>query len=437
MSDFNIGNLTSVSADLLESPSRTSSLIIKSVAAGISLAVLWSYLTPVVEVTAGTGKVVPDRFVQSIQSLEGGYVDAIFAKNGDHVEKGDVILRLDPVPSGTTREEVAQQMAGLEAKSTRLRALLSNKKPDFSDTLVKSHPKIVAVELSQYETDKAEFETSIQTIALQAKQKKSELAEAKSELKTINKALHLAAEEYAVLQSLEKDQAASRAEVMTAEAKQNELQGSKSRLTLALVRLEAAAEEYAVRAEERSNNFRSRIASELNESENKLASFSASLMGQQHRVTRTEVRAPVSGTLKTVSAINVGQVIKPYDIVAEVVPTSETVLIQARVRPEDIAFVATGLPTVIKLSAYDYSIFGSLKGKLERIAADSNTDEKGGVYYVVDVRADKNYIERRGERWPIKPGMVANVEIQTGTRTVFQYLTKPIHRMTTMALRER
>ena len=118
-------------------------------------------------------------------------------------------------------------------------------------------------------------------------------------------------------------------------------------------------------------------------------------------------------------------------------PDSDTLIVQTRIKPEDIGFIEKGMPAVIKLSAYDYSIFGALSGTLERIAADSSTDEHGNAYYAVDVRASSKHIDRRGENWPVKPGMVANVEIVTGQKTVFQYLTKPIHRMATMALRER
>jgi membrane fusion protein, adhesin transport system len=268
-------------------------------------------------------------------------------------------------------------------------------------------------------------------------QKKSELIEAKSQLKTVDEGLRLASEEFTALRKLKVAGAASRAEVMASENRHNELNGLRNRIKLSLPRLQAGVDELTTRREERANSFKAKVAAELNDIEIKISSFTASLQGQQSRVERTEIRAPISGILKTVNATNIGQVIKPYDAVAEIVPDSETVLVQARIRPEDIGFIAKGLPAVIKLSAYDYSIFGSLHGTLERIAADSSTDERGVVYYAVDVRADKSFIERRGERWPVKPGMVASVEIITGTRTVFQYLTKPIHRMATMALRER
>ena len=412
-------------------------MIIKTVAFAISSAVLWSYLTPVSEVAAGTGKVIPDKHVQAIQSVEGGYVVAIYAKSGDFVEKDELIVRLDPTASGTSREEITQQLTGLQATAARLQALLDNTEPQFSEQLAREHPKAVAAAKAQYDADKAELASALSSLAFAITQKRTELLEAKSQLKTTANGLKLATEELSTMRKLRQQGAASRAEVMASENRHNELKGITSRLSLSMPRLQAAIDELTTRRDERHNGFRAKVAAELNDAEVKINSLTASLQGQQNRVERTEIRAPISGVLKTVNANNIGQVIKPYDPVAEIVPESESVLIQARIRPEDIAFIAKGHPAIIKLSAYDYSIFGALHGVLEKIAADSTTDERGNVYYAVDVRADKNFIERRGEHWPIKPGMVASVEIVTGTRSVFQYLTKPIHRMATMALRER
>jgi membrane fusion protein, adhesin transport system len=429
--------ITSVSADLMEPPSRLSGLVIKTVALAIGTSILWSYFTPVAEVAAGTGKVIPDRHVQAIQSVEGGYVVAIYAKSGDFVEKDELIIRLDPTASGTSREEISQQLEGLQATAARLKAHLNDTELTFPEKLQRQNPGAISAAKAQYTADRAELASAMSSYASGIEQKKSELIEAKSQLKTVDEGLRLASEEFTALRKLKVAGAASRAEVMASENRHNELNGLRNRIKLSLPRLQAGVDELTTRREERANSFKAKVAAELNDIEIKISSFTASLQGQQSRVERTEIRAPVSGILKTVNATNIGQVIKPYDAVAEIVPDSETVLVQARIRPEDIGFIAKGLPAVIKLSAYDYSIFGSLHGTLERIAADSSTDERGVVYYAVDVRADKSFIERRGERWPVKPGMVASVEIITGTRTVFQYLTKPIHRMATMALRER
>jgi membrane fusion protein, adhesin transport system len=431
------GRLTSVSADLLEPPSHHAKWIIRSIVGAIAISVAWSYLTPVDEVAAGIGKVIPDKHVQSIQSVEGGYVVAILARSGDVVEKGQVIVRLDQSASGTSREEISLQLVGLKAAAARLRALVDGTELQIGNEIAEQHPSAAEDAKAQFIADRNEQEAALQGLASQVEQKQIELGEAQSQLETVSRAYEFAAEELKSIRQLRKSGAASRAEVLAAEQRHNEIAGSRAQLKLGVKRLTVAVSELQTRIAERESAFTSRNAAALNDTETRIAAMSASLAGQQSRVDRTEVRAPLSGVLKTVKFTNIGQVVKPYDEIAELVPESQSVIVQARIRPEDIGFVAKGHKAVIKLSAYDYSIFGAVYGTLVKIAADSTTDDRGQTYYAVEVLSDKPYIERRGERWPIKPGMVANVEIVTGTRTVFQYLTKPIHRMATMALRER
>ncbi len=437
MSQKPTDNITSISADLMTQPSRASRHVVDAGALAVASAIIWSYFAPVTEIAAGLGKVIPDIHVQTIQSVEGGYVQAIFAKSGDYVDKGEIIIRLDQSGPGSNREEVAQQLAGARATAARLRALLGGGEPEFPADLQKNFPETVSSAKAQFAADKAEIGNGADVIAAQIEQRRSELTEAESRAKTLQRAVKLTAEELANLRDLQSQQAASRAEVIAAESRYNEILGNKQQTELALPRLQSAIVELEQRLAEHANSFKSKKSAELNEAEIKMASMKATLSAQQNRVDKTEIRAPWAGVLKTIKATNIGQVIKPFEDIAEIVPDSDTLIVQTRIRPEDIGFIQKGMPAVIKLSAYDYSIFGALPGTLERIAADSTTDERGNVYYAVDVRASSKHIDRHGETWPVKPGMVANVEIVTGHKTIFQYLTKPIHRMATMALRER
>ena len=429
--------VTSVSADLMEPPARALKAVIHGIALLAVAVVAWSCVTPVLEISAGSGTVVPEAHVQVVQSLEGGAVEAILARSGGRVVKGDVIVRLDPTAPGASRDEVRQQLAGLEAAAARLQGMLLGLPPEFPRALAESHPALVAQSLAQYQSGLAELDSAMAAFDSQIAQRRIELAETRARLATSVSALRLAAVELAALKKLRRARAAGRAEVANSESRHNELKGAEQQLRLSLPRIEASIGELQSRRAERRNGVMSRAADTLAETEVKLAALKTSLGAQQKRLDQTEIRAPASGILKIVKATGVGQVIKAGDVVAEIVPEEQSFLVEVRVRPEDIAFLEPGMPAIVKLSAYDYSIFGALAGTLERIAADSTADERGQVYYTVVVRAAQNHIERRGERWPVKSGMVANVEIVTGKRTVFQYITKPIHRMATMALRER
>ena len=454
--------LTSVSASLLEPEGRYRRYIIFTVAAGLCAAIAWSYFTNVIEVSAGTGQVIPERRLQVVQNMEGGVVQSILAKRGDFVKQGQTIVRLDPTAARSQFEEAKQQLAGLEAASLRLKAMieavalegdqstqllrrlddpdlpdLAREPPAFPLDIRRDHPDLVQQNIDQFRAGLEELARSLSAFDQQMSQRRLEKAETTSRLASATSSLRYAGEELASLEKLLLAGAAGLSEVRNAKTKVNELKGLEEQLKLTLPRLDAAVAEIADQRAERLNNFRSRLGEMLTDTGIKRASLRAALKPIEQRAFQTEVRAPASGVVKTLAVSTAGQVVKPGESIAEIVPADGTLLIQVRIRPEDIAFIEPGMPALIKLSAFDFSIFGALPGKVDQIAGDSTVDETGATYYLVDVRAAAGHIERRGEKWPIKAGMVANVDIITGKRTIFQYLTKPIHRMAAMALRER
>lgn len=428
--------LTSVSADLLEPPSAVERTMVYVVAATFALSLGWSMIAPVLEVASASGVVVPENHVQLVQSLEGGAVDTIYARVGQHVDKGDVFLKLDPTTPLAMREDVLQQLQSLEISAARLTGLLDGTVPVFPTALPQRADQI-AQSQQQYETAKRELDSMLESFGSQISQRKMELGEVRSRAKTATRARRLADEELANYRKLGRARAAGRSEILNAEIRANEAKGIESQLLLSIPRIEGSITQLRSEKEERNSASRNRTAAELAETQTKLASLKATLGAQQKRLEQTELHAPISGILKTVGATSVGQVIRPGETVAEIVPDDAALLLQVRIRPEDIAFLREGMGAIVKLSAYDSSIFGSLTGSLKRLSADSTTDERGQTYFLADVQLSQSFIERLGEKWPIKSGMTANVEIVTGQKTVFQYITKPIHRMANAALRER
>ena len=469
--------LNSVSAPFLAPDRRYRSATIYTIASLLGLAVVWSNYTMVVEVSAGTGQVIPEHRLQLVQSLEGGTVAAILVKRGEKVAEGQIVVRLDPTAARAALDEALAQTAGLEAASVRLKAQIAAidgpaegdmtarlspdgpdvvqsvsssaalagndlmaaavRPPVFPASLRQHHADLVGQNIDQYRTGLEELAKSLSSFDRQMEQRKLQQDEIDSRLGTTRVALRLAAEELATLKRLNRAGAAGMAEVSAAKAKFNDLDGLRQQLRISLPRLDAEIAELADRRAERLNNFRNKTAQELTETEVKRAAINAAISALKQRAASTEVRASANGVVKTLSVSSPGQVVKPGESIAEIVPSDGSLLIQARIKPEDIAFLKPGMPAVIKLTAYDYSIFGAIPGTLEKIAGDSTTDDRGGVYYLADIRADRDHVERRGERWPVLAGMVANVDIVTGKRSIFQYITKPIHRMATMALRER
>jgi membrane fusion protein, adhesin transport system len=429
--------LTSVSADLVEYSSRSNQMIIYTICGLIAGSLTWSYFTKVLEVAAASGMVVPTQHVQIIQSLEGGAVQKIFVHAGDHVKSGDALVSLESSQSGASRDELTEQLAGQAATAARLKALLDEKDPEFPNTLKQSHPVLVQQSLEQFKTSRAEIENALASVDQQIAQRTIELSEVASRLATGEQAQSLVKVDLDALRKLQKAKAAGRAEVQNALSRYNEIAGQNEQLRLSQPRLKAAIADLKNQRAEKLNAYRSRLSEMLNDAQVKIAALGASLSAQQKRFDQTLLRSSTDGIVKTIKTTSEGQVIRPGEEVAEIVPDGNHLYIQARVKPEDIAFLREGMSALVKLSAYDYSIFGSIAGTLKRVAADSTVDDKGQVFYQVEVALPNAMITRHNEQWPIKSGMVASVEIVTGERSVFQYITKPIHRMATMALKER
>jgi membrane fusion protein, adhesin transport system len=455
--------LSSTSADLLQPNTRNAQVTVYGITGFFAAALAWSMFANVLQVSTGTGQVIPENRLKTIQSLDGGVVAEILAKPGDEVREGTVIARLDAIYAGSSLNEAAEQIAALEATSTRLKGQLkllapyitANQKKqasrpktnlavaisdtilDFPDTLQLSNPSLVQENTAQFMTVMQELAAAIMSVEEQIVQKQLELRSANLQLSTVKQAQVIARADLDGLQKLLKSGAAGKGEVMVAKARYNELRGQVEQLSLAEPKAKSVISQLNAQIDERIGNLQTRTSEQLNETQIRLNTLKAQLPVLAKRSANTEVLAPATGIIKQMSITTRGQVIRPGEIIADIVPSDSPLLVQVRVKPEDIAFIATGMPALVKLTAFDFSIFGSINGRVVRIATDSTTDERGAIYYIVDVKTETDHIERKGESWPVKVGMVANVDIVTGKQSIFQYFTKPIHRMTQSALRER
>ena len=448
--------LSSTSADLLQPDTKNAKVTVYSISGFFAAGLLWSVFANVLQVSTGSGQVIPESHLQIIQTLDGGVISEILAKPGDNVLKGAVIAKLDPIYAGSSLDETAQQIAGLSATSVRLRGelkvlaqlALSGKNTgtshaetdlqlEFPEQLRIHHALLVEENTALFTSAMQEVNASITSLEEQIIQKHLESQSGILQLSTIRSAQSIARAELDGLQKLLNSGAAGRAEVMAAKARYNELQGQVDQLGLAPLRAKSVIAQLNAQIRERIGNLQSRTAEQLNDTEIRLNTLKAQMPALTKRSANTELVATATGTIKAMSITTSGQVIRPGETVAEIVPADSPLLIQVKLRPEDIAFIAPGMPALIKLTAFDFSIFGSLDGTVDRISTDSTTDERGAVYYIVDVKASSDHMERKGETWPVKVGMVANVDIVTGKQSIFQYFTKPIHRMTQSALRER
>jgi adhesin transport system membrane fusion protein len=431
------GNPTGISADLLRPPRRWTNGLLIFIVVTITAIFVWAWWAELEEVTSGSGQVIPASKIKLVQNLEGGIVSAILTKDGARVKEGQVLLRIDPTGFGARLNESLGRQAGMQVTLTRLRAESNGTEPDFSDELIANWPDLVARELTLYQSRREGLQASLSALTQLVRQRSQEIKELRNEIRFLGRSLALAQEELDLMRPAVAEGIVSRVELFRTETRVNDLDGQLSAAKLSLPRVQATLAEAQQRLEEREKQFRSEALLERNTIEVELSALTETIGAEQDRVARTDVRAPVDGIVKEIKVTTIGQVVQPGLDLVEIVPLDDSLLIEAEVRPADIAFLRPGQPAVIRLTAYDFTIFGTLEGVLESISADTIEDENGEQFYKILVRTDRNYLGNEAAGNSILPGMVAEVDVVTGNKTVLQYIANPLLRIKGQALRER
>lgn len=419
---------------LAQSP-RGGRMILYSALLLFVIFIVWAALSEVEQVTRGQGKVVPASQIQVVQNLEGGILAELHVKVGDTVKKDQLLLRIDQTRFISSVEQNQAKSGANRAKAARLLAEASGN-PVFvapADTPA----EIIASERALFESRKAELRQSIDVKQEQINQRLNELKEQNTRLRELNKTYELYQKEIRLTKPLVGTGAVSEMEVLQLERKAGEMQGEIETIKQSIPRIQSKIEESKSAMREVKLNFANKAKAEYNEVVSQLGEDSASSLALKDRLDRTLVKSPVNGTVNRILVNTVGGVIQPGMNLVEIVPTEGTLLIEAKIKPADIAFLSPNQKAMVKFTAYDYTIYGALEAKLEQIGADSITDEKKESYYLVTLRTDKNYIGTKNKPFPIIPGMVATVDILTGKKTILSYLLKPILKAKSTALRER
>lgn len=403
--------------------------------AAVIILIVWAAFAQLDEVTRGEGKVIPSRQVQVMQSLDGGIVSEILVKEGQQVKTGQLLLKVDPTRFVSSLRENRAQYIALLAKSARLTAVASGKPFVPPPELIKEAPDLVEQERSAYENKRLELDAAVGVARQQLSQRRQELNELTAKREQATQSYSLTARELEVTRPLAKTGAVSEVELLRLERDVARYRGERDAAGAQIPRIQAAISEAQRKIEEVELNLRNQARSELSETNAKLAALSAGSEGLADRVKQAEIRAPMNGTVKQLFANTVGGVVQPGKEIIEIVPSDDALLLEARVQPKDIAFLRPGQPALVKFTAYDFSIYGGLEATLEHIGADTITDEKGNAFYIVRVRTTRSTIG--DAQMPIIPGMVAEVDILTGKKSLLSYLMKPVLRAKANALTER
>lgn len=420
-------------AMLSQNPVRSRGLLYSLVLVVVAL-LGWASWAEIDEVTRGSGKVIPSRQIQLVQSQDGGLVTELAVNVGDEVEAGQLLVRLDATRFAASWRESQVNLLALQIKAARLSATIAEQPFEPVPEWQAQAAEVLAQEQQLYRSRLAALAASREIASQQLAQQRQALVEAKAQQAQLRRGVQFAGEELRVTRPLVSSGAVSRVELLRLEREHSTLRGEKAQADARQARLTAAVAEAQQRITEVSLEFKNTVREELSQVTAQLNALNESSQALSDRVTQTAVRSPVRGTIKQLHYNTIGGVVLPGKTVVEVVPLDDALLLEARISPRDIAFISPGQPALVKFTAYDFVVYGGLEANVEHIGADTVTDEDGKPFYQVKVRTRRASL---GEGLPIIPGMVAQVDILTGKKTILDYLLKPVLRARQYALTER
>ncbi|MGX5734064.1 HlyD family type I secretion periplasmic adaptor subunit [Bosea thiooxidans] len=420
----------------LETP-RTLKLLVQGCFAFFAIALVWAHFAVLDEVTRATARVVASRQTQIVQSLEGGLVQEILVREGQIVQANDVLMRIDDTMLGSQFGEARERRAALQARQQRLEREARWSQPGVLDFAEDIASAAAQAELALHDARQRRLLQDLAVLDQQIQQKANEKAELEAQAGRLGASRPLLERELGISRRLFGQRVVPEIEMLRLERQLAELSGQIEVTRASLERAEGGIAEARARREAAILAFRANAEEDLAKTRADLAVLDETIRAAQDRVRRTELRAPVRGIVNKLNVTTIGAVVQPAATLIDIVPLDDALMVEAQVRPQDIGFVRPEQEAVVKITAYDSASFGSLKGRVERISADTSNDQRGEAYYRVFVRTDQNQLISEGKPLPIIPGMVAQIEILTGRKSVLAYLLKPARILRDQALRER
>lgn len=421
---------------LIQSP-RGGRLIVWLTALFFAVFVAWATFSEIDEVTRGNGKVIPSQQIQVVQNLEGGILSKLLVHVGDIVEKNQLLLEIDKTRFSAPYMESRVSYLALKAQTSRLEAETHNTSFTTPEEVAREKPELGLREQQLYTSRKEQLAAKQQILQEQHNQRRQELAELRSKLEEQTRTFALLQRELAMTSPLVAQGAVSEVEVLRLQRQSSEMRGNIETAKISIPKVESKIAEAKKAMEEAQLIFHNTARAELNEAYSKLEGITANSEALMDRLQRTEVRSPVHGTINQILVNTVGGTIQPGMNLIEIVPLEDSLLVEARIKPADIAFLRPNQLAKVKFTAYDFTVYGGLDAALEHISADSITDKQDEDYYLVRLRTRQSFLGTKTAPLPIIPGMVVSVDILTGKKTILSYLLKPVLRAKHTALRER
>ena len=414
--------MQSLSSAILEQTPSKVSRVIKIWLITIITFIIWASLAEIDEITRGDGDVIPYGQNKIIQNLEGGIIEAILIHEGQEVKKGETILKIKNAKSISTSQTNKMKFEELEAKRVRLEAEAKFKK----FTITKDMTKQMLLAKDLYDSNKLEFKAKDNAIVQQIEQKKQEYKEARARIRSLKKSLEFVTQEIVMTAPMVKEGVKSKVDFLKLKREANTIENDIEATQLSLPRLASAINEYRNKRVESKQLYINKAKKELNEVTAELSRLKTQQVALSDQVSRTVVKSPVNGIIQKLLINTIGGVVKPGADLVEIVPTSEKLYLEVKIKPSDIAFIHPGAEAKVKVSAYDFAIHGGLTGKVINISPDTITDKQENTFYLINIETDKNYLGTKEHPLNIIPGMTVSVDLVTGQKTVMQYILKPI-----------
>lgn len=410
--------------------------IVRAAVAMVLLLIVWAAFARIDEVTKGDGRVVPSRQLQVVQSLDGGVVSEILVQEGQVVEAGQLLLKIDETRATSGVRESAAQAFALRVKQARLKALAEGGefRPPAAAGGDADQQHIVDEERNLYQARTSELASMLSINRQQITQREQELTEARARRASAQRALELGQQEWARSKPLLASGAISEVDLLRIEREISRNRGDMEQAAAQTARVQAAIGEAQRKLLETELTFRNEARRDLSDVLGKLNALNEGAVALADKVDKAQVKSPVRGRVQRLLANTVGGVLQPGKDIVEIVPLDDALVLEAKVQPRDIAFITPQQAATVKFTAYDFSIYGGMDARVENISPDTQVDERGNAFYVVRVRTTRADF---GEHLPIIPGMTAEVDILTGKKTVLSYLLKPVLKARAYALRER
>ena len=435
--DLDAKTLTLPLALEAEQPPQLFNFVVSGSLLFLTAFIIWAFVTSVLEVTHASGQVQPSGSVQSVQHLEGGYIDQILVAEGDKVTAGQPLIRLRATATESERDQLIVRATALRMSVASLDALMRRGEQPHFGRDERLFPKLAQSQLAVFHSEKRRIDREEAKFASQLIRRRAEYRAALAEKKSVEKRAEIAKEQFTSLQSLLQQQYASRRSVLEAQAALEEARARLYVLDGKIASTGEQAREAEIQLEQARAAIESDLAKERAKNASELAEMERILTKQQDRVQSLDLVAPTNGIVQELAYKTIGAVVRSGEVVAKIVPDNRSILAEVRVQPKDIGHIHVGADAKVTVSTFDPYLFGSLEGNVKTVSATSFEDERGEPYFKVKIALDQNAFERNGDFYPVLPGMVVTADIITGEKSLARYLLKPVYRSMDVAFSER